>query len=141
MATWLLKTEPSEFSFADLMAEKTAVWDGITNNAALAHLRAASKGDEAFIYHTGDERAVVGLARIVSSAYEDPRAPGLNGKGEPKFAVIDVRGLRRAASPVTLERIKGDGRFAEWALVRQPRLSVVPVPPEIDALIREWSGL
>ena len=73
MATFLLKTEPSEFSFDDLVRSRKAVWDGITNNAALAALRRAGTGDEALIYHTGDIKAIVGLARVTRGAYEDPK--------------------------------------------------------------------
>jgi len=141
MATFLLKTEPSEYSFDDLTREKRCVWSGVTNNTALLHLRTMRKGDEAFIYHTGDEKAIVGLAQVVRSAYEDPGQPGLNPKGEPKFAVVDLKPLRRARTPVTLAAIKADPRFAAFPLVTQTRLSVMPVPGSIEAALRKLAGL
>jgi predicted RNA-binding protein with PUA-like domain len=141
MPTFLLKTEPTEYSFADLRRHKRAVWDGITNNAALAFLRTARKGDEALIYHTGDEKAIVGLARIASDPYADPERPGENARGEPKFAGVDLTPLRAAATPVTLAQIKADRRFAKFLLVTQSRLSVMPVPPELDAALRTMAGL
>lgn len=141
MATFLLKTEPSEYSFDDLAREKRCTWSGVSNNAALGHLRAMKKGDEAFIYHTGDEKAVVGLAQVIKSAYEDPEQPGRNAQGLPKFAVVDLKPLKKAAAPVTLAAIKADRRFAAFPLVTQTRLSVMPVPPDIDTTLRQLAGL
>lgn len=141
MPTYLLKTEPSEFSFADLVRDKSCVWDGVTNATALIHLRAMSKGDEVFIYHTGDERAIVGLARVTRAAYEDPARPGLNTRGEPRFAVVNLAPVRRVASPVTLATIKTDSRFSKFELVTQSRLSVMPVPPALDTALRALAGL
>jgi predicted RNA-binding protein with PUA-like domain len=141
MATFLLKTEPSEYSFADLQRDRKAVWDGITNPVALGHLRTARKGDDALIYHTGDEKKIVGLARVASEAYEDPAQPGVNARGEPKFAVVDVAPLRAAKTPVTLAQVKADPRFAKFPLVTQGRLSVMPVPPELDRALRDLAGL
>jgi predicted RNA-binding protein with PUA-like domain len=140
MPTFILKTEPSTYSFADLQREKRAVWDGISNPAALAFLRGARRGDEAMIYHTGDEKAIVGLARITSDAYEDPAQPGSNADGLPKVPVVDLAPLRPAPRPVTLAQIKADRRFASFPLVRQPRLSVIPVPPDLEAALRELAG-
>ncbi|MDX2131540.1 MAG: EVE domain-containing protein [Planctomycetota bacterium] len=141
MPTFLLKTEPGEYSYDDLVREKRCAWTGVTNAAARIALRAMKKGDEAFIYHTGEEKAIVGLATVVRGAYEDPDEPGLNGKGEIAAPVVDLAPARRAASPVTLAQMKGDPRFAAFALVRQGRLSAMPVPPELDAVIRSLAGL
>jgi predicted RNA-binding protein with PUA-like domain len=141
MATFLLKTEPTTYSFAKLQAEKKAVWDGISNPAALASLRTAHKGDEALIYHTGDEKAIVGLAQITSNAYEDPNSPGANDAGQPRTPVVDLKPLRAVKRPVTLAQIKADKRFKEFALVRQSRLSVMLVPPDLDAVLRDLAGL
>ncbi len=141
MATFLLKTEPSEFSFDDLVRARKAVWDGITNNAALAALRKASAGDEALIYHTGDIKAIVGLARVTRGAYEDPENPAKTASGEPKFAVVDVAPIKAVPIPVTLAQIKADKRFAAFALVKQSRLSVVLIPPDLDVALRKMSGL
>jgi predicted RNA-binding protein with PUA-like domain len=141
MATFIFKTEPSTYSFADLVREKRAVWDGITNNAALGHLRTAVKGDEVLVYHTGDGKAIVGLARVAGAVREDPKHPGTNTAGAPKFAVVDLVPVRAVPSPVTLAQIRADKRFASLGLVRQSRLSVVPVPPEMDGPLRKLAGL
>jgi predicted RNA-binding protein with PUA-like domain len=141
MATFLLKTEPGSYSYDDLTRDKGTVWDGVTNNTALIHLRAARKGDEAFIYHTGDEKQIVGLARIASDPYEDPANPGRNARGEPKRAVFDLKPLKKAPTPVTLAQLKADKRFADFDLIKQPRLSVMPVPEKLDKLLRQMAGL
>ncbi len=116
------------------------MWDGVTNAAALIHLRAMKSGDEAFIYHTGDEKAIVGLARVTKGGYEDPRQPGKNDRGEPKFAVVDLKPLKAARAAVTLAQIKSDKRFKDFALVTQSRLSVMPVPAELDVVLRSLAG-
>ncbi len=141
MTTYLLKTEPNDYSYDDLARDKKTIWDGVANNAALKHIRDMTPGDEAYIYHTGDEKRVVGLAKVVSEAYADPKRPEENSRGEPKFAVVDIKVAKRAATPVTLADIKADERFAEFALVRQPRLSVMPVPAPLDKIIRKKTGL
>lgn len=121
MSHWLLKTEPDTYAWADLVRERVGRWDGVRNATALGHLRAMRPGDEAFIYHTGAEKAVVGIARIRSAAYPDPKA------GDPRLVMVDLAPVRALAAPVTLAAIKGDGRFADCALVRIPRLSVMPM--------------
>jgi predicted RNA-binding protein with PUA-like domain len=122
LARWLLKTEPSEYSFDQLVKDKKTVWSGVTNATALIHLRSMSKGDEAIIYHTGNERAAVGLATIASGPYPDPSAEN------EKLVVVDLKAGKRLASPVPLATIKADKSFAGWDLLRIGRLSVVPVP-------------
>lgn len=117
---WILKTEPSTYSFADLVKAKRAVWDGVANPVALKNLRAMAKGDDALIYHTGDEKAVVGVATILSAAYPDPK------QKDPRFVVVDIKAVRPLKRAVTLAEIKADPAFADLALVRQGRLSVVP---------------
>ncbi len=141
MTTFLLKTEPGTYSFDDLVREKATTWDGVTNAAALIALRAMRKGDEAFIYHSGDDRAIVGLATVTRGAYADPKNPELNVKGEPKFAVVDLKPGKRARVPVTLAQVKADKRFARFQLVTVSRLSVMPVAPEHDRALREMAGL
>ncbi len=141
MATFLLKTEPGTYSFDDLVRDKKATWDGVTNAAALIAIRSMKKGDEAFIYHTGDEKAIVGTAIVTRGAYEDPKNPGLNAKNEPKFAVVDLKPGRRAKTPLTLAKIKSDKRFASFPLVTIGRLSVMPVEQEIDRALRHLTGL
>jgi predicted RNA-binding protein with PUA-like domain len=124
MSYWLLKTEPDCYSFADLQRDGATVWDGVANNAALLHIRKMAPGDLALVYHTGDERQAVGLAEVMSAPYADPKA------GDPKLAVVDVRPLRPLRRPVPLALVKADPAFADFALVRQGRLSVVPVSEE-----------
>jgi predicted RNA-binding protein with PUA-like domain len=141
MTTFLLKTEPGAYSFDDLVKDQKTDWTGVSNPAALAAIRSMRKGDQAFIYHTGDEKAIVGLAEVVAGPYEDPEQPGVNAEGLPKFAVVDLRAVKKAKSPVTLGRIKGDKRFAEFALVRQSRLSVMAVPAALEKVVRKWAGL
>jgi predicted RNA-binding protein with PUA-like domain len=141
MATFLFKTEPDCYPWSKLVEDKRATWDGVSNAAALKHIRSAKKGDEVFIYHTGDERSIVGLAQIVSDPYEDPSDPGLNSRGEPAVAVVDVKPLRPVKTPVTLAEVKADPRFKDFPLVTQGRLGVMPVPPAIDKLLRKMAGL
>lgn len=121
MPYWILKTEPEDYSYADMERDGRAVWDGVANNAALKHMRDMRPGDLALIYHTGDERRAVGLAELVSEPYPDPRAE------DAKLVVVDVRPLRPLARPVPLAAIKAEPAFADFALVRQGRLSVAPV--------------
>jgi predicted RNA-binding protein with PUA-like domain len=121
---WLLKTEPDDYSYADLERDGATIWDGVANNAALLHMRAMQPGDQALLYHTGDERRAVGLVEITSMAYADPQS------NDARLLVVDVRPLRALRSPVTLADVKADPAFADFALVRQGRLSVVPVNPQ-----------
>ena len=129
MSYWLLKTEPGTYSFADLVREKTARWDGVSAPAALASLRAMHRGDDALIYHTGDEKAVVGVARIASEPYPDPAAD------DPRRVVVDISAVAPLATPVTLAAVKADPRFKDLGLVRIGRLSVMPVSPA------QWKAL
>ena len=124
MNYWLLKTEPDNYSYADLERDGATTWDGVANNTALMHIRTMQPGDLALIYHTGDERQAVGLAEITSAPYADPKL------GDPKLVVVDLRPLHRLPQPVSLAAVKADPAFADFALVRQGRLSVVPVTPE-----------
>ncbi len=125
MAYWLLKTEPGAYSWDDLRRERRTAWDGISNPLALKHLRAATRGDEVLIYHTGKERRAMGIAKIVRAAYPDPQ------QDDPKRLVVDVAAGRALAVPVTLDAIKADPAFEGWDLLRLSRLSFVPVPPKM----------
>lgn len=129
MKKWLLKTEPGTYSFSDLTRDGRTCWDGVSNPVALGHLRAMKKGDEAFFYHTGAEKAIVGVARIVRDPYPDPKLD------DPRRVVVDVAPLRPLDHPVTLAAVKADPRFKDFALVRIGRLSVMPVSPE------QWQAL
>jgi len=122
MGKWLLKTEPSTYSWDDLVRDKRTTWDGVANAVALKNIRAMKKGDLAFIYHTGDVKAVVGVATIASDPYPDPKDK------DGKATVIDLSPKSKLANPVTLATIKGDPAFAGFDLIRIGRLSVVSVP-------------
>jgi predicted RNA-binding protein with PUA-like domain len=113
---YLLKTEPSVYSFADLQREKTTIWDGVTNPAAVKHLRGMKPGERLVIYHTGDEKSAVGTATVVSVDASDPKNPQ-----------VKIRVDKAVATPKTLSEIKANKLFAESPLVRQGRLSVVPL--------------
>ena len=118
---WLLKTEPSAYSYDRLERDGRAVWDGVKNPVALKNLRAMQPGDAVLIYHTGDEKAAVGVAEIVTAAYPDPK-----GK-DPKLMVVDLKPRGRLPRPVPLADIKADPAFQDHPLVRVGRLSVVPL--------------
>ena len=124
MAYWLLKTEPDNYSFDDLLRDKKTVWDGVSNNLALKNLRQIKKGDQAFIYHTGDQRRIAGIATVTRDAYPDPK------QNDTKLAVVDLTPEKVLAHPVTLAQIKADARFTGWDLLRIGRLSVMAVAPD-----------
>lgn len=140
-AIWLLKTEPAVFAFRDLVKAKRSTWDGVTNPQAVAYLRQMHPGDQAWVYHTGDERAIFGLAQVVSESYADKMRPDLTADGLIKFAVVDLEPIRPVKKPLGLEAIKDDPRFADWLLVTNSRLSVMPVPPAIHGLIKDLTGV
>jgi predicted RNA-binding protein with PUA-like domain len=118
---WVLKTEPSEYGFPDLVRDRRTRWEGVSNPVALKHLRSMQQGDDALIYHTGNEKALIGLARVASAPYPDP--------SDSKLVVVDVEPVKPLPRAVTLAEIKAEPAFAELGLVRVPRLSVVPVEP------------
>ncbi|HLT24695.1 MAG TPA: EVE domain-containing protein [Ignavibacteria bacterium] len=122
MAYWLLKTEPSVYSYDDLVKDKKTTWDGVANPTALRHIREIKKGDLAFIYHTGDEKQIVGIATVTSGPYPDPN------KDNEKLVVFDLKPNMKLKRPVTLKEIKANKKYAEYDLVRLPRVSVMPVP-------------
>lgn len=118
---WLLKTEPSEYSFEDLGREKTAIWDGVTNPQARLHLRSMKKGDRLVVYHTGNVKAAVGRATVAAAPRPDP--------ADPKGTVVDVKAGKSLPRPVTLAEMKAAKVFADSPLVTIGRLSVVPLTP------------
>jgi predicted RNA-binding protein with PUA-like domain len=120
---WLLKTEPSDFSWSDLQKQGRAVWDGVTNPVALGNLRAMKKGERIFVYHTGDEKAAVGVARVVREAFPDPKSKN------PRLVVVEIEAEKPLKRPVTLAEMKALPVFATSPLVSQGRLSVVPLTP------------
>jgi predicted RNA-binding protein with PUA-like domain len=118
---WLLKTEPGTYAYADLERQAQAVWDGVMNALALKHLRSMKKGDLAFIYHTGDEKQIVGIADVTSNPYPDPK------QKDERLVVVKVKARKRLKRPVTLREIKARKEFTHFDLVRMSRLSVMPV--------------
>jgi predicted RNA-binding protein with PUA-like domain len=127
---YLLKTEPSVYSFADLVRDKTTIWDGVTNPVALKNLRAMKAGDGLVIYHTGDEKQAVGTASVVSVDVADPKVPQ-----------VRIKVGKAIESPKTLAQIKAHKLFADSALVRQGRLSVVPLTAAQVEYLRSQSGV
>lgn len=131
---WLLKSDPEEYGFDDLVKDRQTVWDGVANNLALQNLRRIQKGDLLLIYHTGDEKAIVGLAIAASNPYPDPQT------ANDKLAVLDIKAKRRVKRPVTLAEIKALPEFADFALVRLPRLSVLPVSEAAYRRLAQLAG-
>ena len=134
MARWLLKTEPSSYAWEQLVKDKKAVWDGVSNAVALKNIRSMKKGDLALIYHTGDERAAVGVAEIASDPYPDPK------EEDERLVVVDLKPKTKLPQPVTLADIKADPAFAGWDLLRIGRLSVVPVPDAMWKRVEELAN-
>ena len=134
MPHWLLKTEPTSYSWNDLVRDKKTVWSGVRNPVALKHIRTMRKGDLALIYHTGDERAAVGIAEVTSAPYTDPN------EDDERLVVVDLKPKKKLAHPVTLDQIKSDKTCAGWDLLRISRLSVVPTPQAMWKRIEKLSG-
>jgi predicted RNA-binding protein with PUA-like domain len=132
MAAHLVKTEPSTYSHADLVREKRTRWDGVKNPVAVRNLRGIRKGDTVVVYHTGDEKAAVGLAKATSDGYDDPR--------DAKLAVVDLAAGKAFAAPVPLSTFKADAILKSVAMVRQPRLSVMPLTAAQLDRILELAG-
>ena len=129
MNYWLVKTEPDSYSWDDLLKDKKTTWDGVRNFQARSHLRKMEKGDTVFIYHTGEEKAVVGTAQVTKSAYPDPK--------DAEWVVVEISAGKPLKKAVSLAQIKSDKRLADMVLVRASRLSVQPVKPsEYDLIIR-----
>ncbi len=129
MQRWLVKTEPGAYSFQRLQEERRTVWDGVRNALALKHLARMRLGDRVVIYHTGSEKAAVGIARVLKGPYTDPV------EKDPRWLVVDLAAEHPLPRPVTLAEIKAETAFKDFALVRLPRLSVMPVSAA------EWAAL
>jgi predicted RNA-binding protein with PUA-like domain len=135
MATrWLFKTEPSVYSFQQLQKDKKTMWDGVANNLALKNLKDIKKGDPILIYHTGDEKRSVGIARALSGAYPDP------SKGNPKLLVVDIEPVEALAKPVTLAEVKANKKLANFDLVRLSRLSIMKVTDDQWKILQGMAG-
>ena len=133
MAKWLMKSEPGTYSWDDLVRDRGTDWDGVRNNAARLHLRAMQAGDEALFYHSGDERAVVGVMRIAG--------PGKPDGEDGAWVKVPVKPVRPLKQPVTLAAIKAEPRLAKMELIRQSRLSVSPVRDDEWAVVLEMSEM
>jgi predicted RNA-binding protein with PUA-like domain len=128
---WLVKQEPSDYSWADFVNDGGTNWTGVRNFAARNNLRRMSKGDQVFFYHSGEEKAVVGIAKVMRTAYKDPTAK------EEDWSAVDLVPVKPLAKPVTLARIKAQPRLKNIALVRQSRLSVMPLGArDFDLILR-----
>jgi predicted RNA-binding protein with PUA-like domain len=126
---WLVKEEPEHYSFDQFADDGFTVWSGVKNPLAQKNLRAMKMGDRVFYYHTGKEKAIVGIAKVTAVAYPDPK------DRSGKLAVVELAPDKKLKRPVTLAEIKGSGQFADFALVRLPRLSVMPVTDE------QWTAI
>jgi len=135
MSCWLVKSDPESYGWADLARERRTVWDGVANALALRHLAAMRPGDDCLIYESGKVKALVGLARVVAEPRPDPVA------GDPRRLVVELEAVAPLPEPVTLAVVKADPAFAEFALVRQSRLSVLPVPAPLARRLRALAGL
>ena len=132
---WLFKEEPTHYSFDDLVEDGKTSWTGVKNPLAQKHLRQVKKGDRIFYYHTGDEKAVVGIAKAVNDAYDDPTDK------TGKLAAVDIAPVRKLPRPVTLAEVKAKPVFANFPLVRISRLSVMPVTDGEWSRIEKMAGL
>jgi predicted RNA-binding protein with PUA-like domain len=128
---WLLKTEPDDYSWENLIKENNAVWDGVKAPAAIKNIKQMKPGDLALIYHTGKERAIIGIAEIGSYPINDP--------DDNNKLIFKINAIEKLPKAVTLKQIKESGMFADWDLVRLPRLSVMPVTPEQWETVLNWS--
>ena len=131
---WLFKTEPSVYSYQQLEKDKKTTWDGVKNNLALKNLNDIEKGDQILIYHTGDEKAAVGVARALGGAYPDP------SQKNPRMLVVDIEAVKPLPRPVTLAEVKTNSKLANFDLVRLSRLSIMKVSEEQWNIIETMSG-
>ena len=131
MNYWLVKTEPETYSWDDLIKDKKTTWDGVRNFQARSHLKAMKKGDVVFIYHTGEEKSVIGKAKVVKEPYPDPK--------DNVWVVVDLAPDKKLKKPVSLSQIKSDKRLANMVLVRASRLSVQPVKEDEYGIILSLS--
>ena len=134
MAHWLVKSEPSVYGFDQLIKDKSTVWSGVRNYAARLHLRGMKKGDEVFYYHSNEGTAIVGIAKVLKEAYQDPTTE------DDRWVAVDIAPVRRLKSTVSLTTIKDDKRLSDMALVRIGRLSVQPVTDKEWKIVLEMSG-
>jgi predicted RNA-binding protein with PUA-like domain len=131
MAYWLVKSEPSKYSWDQFVKDGRTFWDGVRNYAARNHLKAMKKGDEVFFYHSNEGMEIVGIAKVAKEAYQDPTTD------EDAWVVVDIKPAKKLKTPVSLQQIKGDKRLQDMALLRLSRLSVQPVKDEEWKIVLE----
>src|SRR5215212_6378654 len=124
MSHWLIKSEPSKYSWDQFVKDKQTFWDGIRNYAARNNLKAMKKGDEVFFYHSNEGMEIVGIAKVAKEFYQDPTTD------EEAWVVVDLKPVKKLKTPVSLQQIKGEKRLKDMALLRLSRLSVQPVTEE-----------
>jgi predicted RNA-binding protein with PUA-like domain len=134
MAYWLVKSEPFKYSWDQFVKDGKTFWDGVRNYAARNNLRDMKKGDEVLFYHSNEGLEIVGIAKVVKEAYQDPTTP------EPAWLVVDIKPLRKLKKPVSLKQVKEDGRLQDMALLRLGRLSVQPVKDEEWNIVMQLAG-
>src|ERR1043165_7413308 len=134
MSYWLVKSEPSSYSWEQLEKDKEKVWSGVRNYAARLHLRNMKKGDEVFFYHSNEGTNIVGIAKVVKEHYQDPTTD------DDRWVAVDLKAYKKLKNPVSLETVKKDKRLANMALVRIGRLSTQPVTDKEWAAVMELAG-
>jgi predicted RNA-binding protein with PUA-like domain len=128
MNYWLVKTEPETYSWDHLVKEKKGTWDGVRNFQARSNMKAMEKGDKVFVYHTGDEKSIIGIAKVVKEHYPEPK--------DPEWVAVDLSPEKKLKKPISLSQVKSDKRLADMVLVRASRLSVQPVKEkEFDLIV------
>jgi predicted RNA-binding protein with PUA-like domain len=133
---WLLKSEPGDYSWQDMERDKKTVWSGITNTTALMHIRTVKDGDQAFFYHSGGERRIVGVVRVAGGPYPDPK------RNDPKLVVVNVECVGPVRTPVSLDELKAVPELEGWDLFRIGRLSFVPVSSaQWKAVMKKAGGM
>jgi predicted RNA-binding protein with PUA-like domain len=135
---WLVKSEPEAYSFAQLLKDKTTAWTGVRNYTARINLRAMAKGDEVFVYHSVSEKAIVGLATVIKTAYRDAT---IDADEKDEWVCVDLKAVKALPKPITLEAVKAHKDLKNMLLVRQSRLSVCPVTATEAALLHKLGGL
>ena len=134
MSYWLVKSEPSAYSWQQFEKDKQTVWSGVRNYAARIHLKAMKKGDEVFYYHSNEGMEIVGIAKVIKEYYQDPTTE------DDAWVAVDLKPYKRLKNPVSLARIKADKRLSDMALVRLGRLSVQPVTEKEWAAVMQMAG-
>ena len=138
MKSWLVKSEPESYSFAQFQKDKTTAWTGVRNYTARINLRAMAKGDEVFVYHSVSDKAIVGMAAVIKTAYPDPT---VEPDEKAEWVCVDLKAGKAFPKPITLETVKAHRFLKDMQLIRQSRLSVAPVTEKEAAELRKLGGV